>query len=204
MANRLQTFIRCLHGPEAPYYFLCLCLHLTAVSVARHPVRAPVCRQVHAPECMVNIWPFSGTWLFLVVLAHCASPTACSEIMLYSSGYLQARDLARKLVATYKWVGQWEWEKGRGKSVTEGVMCKGVTGRGQSKERCWVRRRVAAYKTRGQRGGGGGSGRGVREEVHRGAKKVVASGCERTNEGMWARGAWSIPALSPPAPPCAT
>jgi dynein heavy chain len=25
-----------------------------------------------------------------------------SEIMLYSSGYLQARDLARKLVATYK------------------------------------------------------------------------------------------------------
>lgn len=29
-----------------------------------------------------------------------------SEIMLYSSGYLQARDLARKLVATYKWVLQ--------------------------------------------------------------------------------------------------
>jgi dynein heavy chain, axonemal len=25
-----------------------------------------------------------------------------SEILLYSSGYLQARDLARKLVATYK------------------------------------------------------------------------------------------------------
>lgn len=27
-----------------------------------------------------------------------------SEIMLYSSGYLEARELARKLVATYKWV----------------------------------------------------------------------------------------------------
>lgn len=58
------------------------------------------CLYLLAPPCLHQPMPPS--------LPHNVSPCtpwpvhAAGEIMLYSSGYLEARDLARKLVATYK------------------------------------------------------------------------------------------------------